>query len=234
MKIGVFDSGVGGLTVLRALLPRIANAEYLYLGDTARLPYGSKSQTTIARYAVSSSQFLDRPGLRIPRDRLQHRQRARPRRDPPDRRAARHSGRRRHRTRRRCRRRRHRHPRRPGDRNLGHRAEPRLRRRLPTLGLRASKRPARCSSRSSKKAGSTTPSPPRSSASISPNSISRPPKPASFPTRSFSAAPTIRCSAKSSKQPSANSGPASPRRSSTPPKPRPAKSSATRRHSRPR
>jgi glutamate racemase len=58
MKIGVFDSGIGGLTVLRALLPRIANAEYLYLGDTARLPYGSKSQSTIARYAVSSSQFL--------------------------------------------------------------------------------------------------------------------------------------------------------------------------------
>src|SRR5271165_6628474 len=58
MKIGVFDSGVGGLTVLRALLPRIDNAEYLYLGDTARLPYGSKSQATIARYAVSSSQFL--------------------------------------------------------------------------------------------------------------------------------------------------------------------------------
>jgi glutamate racemase len=58
MKIGVFDSGVGGLTVLRALLPRIAGAEYMYLGDTARLPYGSKSQATIARYAVSSSQFL--------------------------------------------------------------------------------------------------------------------------------------------------------------------------------
>jgi glutamate racemase len=58
MKIGVFDSGVGGLTVLRALLPRIANAEYLYLGDTARLPYGSKSQAIIARYAVSSTQFL--------------------------------------------------------------------------------------------------------------------------------------------------------------------------------
>jgi len=58
MKIGVFDSGVGGLTVLRALLPRLSTAEYLYLGDTARLPYGSKSQATIARYAVSSSQFL--------------------------------------------------------------------------------------------------------------------------------------------------------------------------------
>jgi glutamate racemase len=58
MKIGVFDSGVGGLTVLRALLPRIPGAKYLYLGDTARLPYGSKSHATIARYAVSSSQFL--------------------------------------------------------------------------------------------------------------------------------------------------------------------------------
>ncbi len=58
MKIGVFDSGVGGLTVLRALRPQIPNAEYLYLGDTARLPYGSKSQATIARYAVSSSRFL--------------------------------------------------------------------------------------------------------------------------------------------------------------------------------
>jgi glutamate racemase len=58
MNIGVFDSGVGGLTVLRALLPRVANAEYLYLGDTARLPYGSKSRATIARYAVSSAQFL--------------------------------------------------------------------------------------------------------------------------------------------------------------------------------
>jgi glutamate racemase len=62
MKLGVFDSGVGGLTVLRALLPGIPNAEYLYLGDTARLPYGSKSQATIARYAVSSSRFLIEQG----------------------------------------------------------------------------------------------------------------------------------------------------------------------------
>jgi len=58
MKIGVFDSGVGGLTVLRELLVAIPQAEYLYVGDTARLPYGSKSATTIARYAVSSVQFL--------------------------------------------------------------------------------------------------------------------------------------------------------------------------------
>jgi len=58
MKIGVFDSGVGGLTVLRELLTAIPQADYLYVGDTARLPYGSKSAATIARYAVSSVQFL--------------------------------------------------------------------------------------------------------------------------------------------------------------------------------
>ncbi len=56
--IAVFDSGFGGLTVLRALLPLIPGARYLYLGDTARLPYGAKSQQTIARYALSSAAFL--------------------------------------------------------------------------------------------------------------------------------------------------------------------------------
>ena len=56
--IAVFDSGFGGLTVLRALLPLIPGARFLYLGDTARLPYGAKSQQTIARYAVSSAAFL--------------------------------------------------------------------------------------------------------------------------------------------------------------------------------
>ena len=58
MNIGVFDSGFGGLTVLRELLAAIPQADYLYLGDTARLPYGSKSAATIARYAVSSVEFL--------------------------------------------------------------------------------------------------------------------------------------------------------------------------------
>ena len=58
MKIGVFDSGVGGLTVLRALLRKIPGADYLYLGDTARLPYGAKSRATVARYAASSAKFL--------------------------------------------------------------------------------------------------------------------------------------------------------------------------------
>ena len=58
LTIGVFDSGFGGLTVLRELLHLLPNARFIYLGDTARLPYGSKSQATIARYAVSSTRFL--------------------------------------------------------------------------------------------------------------------------------------------------------------------------------
>ena len=58
--IGVFDSGFGGLTVLRALIQRLPQARFAFLGDTARLPYGSKSRRTIARYAVQSAQFLVR------------------------------------------------------------------------------------------------------------------------------------------------------------------------------
>ena len=65
MNIGVFDSGFGGLTVLRALLPLIPSAHYIYLGDTARLPYGSKSHETIARYAVSSAKFLHEQGAEL-------------------------------------------------------------------------------------------------------------------------------------------------------------------------
>lgn len=58
--IGVFDSGFGGLTVLRALVHRLPQARFAFLGDTARLPYGSKSRRTIARYAVQSAEFLVR------------------------------------------------------------------------------------------------------------------------------------------------------------------------------
>ena len=58
--IGVFDSGFGGLTVLRALLRRFPRERFAFLGDTARLPYGSKSRRTIARYAAQSAQFLVR------------------------------------------------------------------------------------------------------------------------------------------------------------------------------
>ena len=58
--IGVFDSGFGGLTVLRALIEQLPRARFAFLGDTARLPYGSKSPRTIARYAQESAQFLVR------------------------------------------------------------------------------------------------------------------------------------------------------------------------------
>jgi len=64
--IGVFDSGFGGLTVLRALIARLPRARYAFLGDTARLPYGSKSRRTIARYAAESARFLvDRQGAQF-------------------------------------------------------------------------------------------------------------------------------------------------------------------------
>ena len=51
LPIGVFDSGVGGLTVLAALRRRLPGEDFIYLGDTARLPYGSKSAATVERYA---------------------------------------------------------------------------------------------------------------------------------------------------------------------------------------
>ena len=63
--IGVFDSGVGGLTVLRALLNRIPDADYLYFGDTARLPYGSKSAATVAHYAVGAVSYLQDQGAEL-------------------------------------------------------------------------------------------------------------------------------------------------------------------------
>ncbi|MFQ5678654.1 MAG: glutamate racemase [Gemmatimonadota bacterium] len=56
--VGVFDSGVGGLTVLRALRRRLPAEETLYLGDTARLPYGPKSADTVRRYALEAGEFL--------------------------------------------------------------------------------------------------------------------------------------------------------------------------------
>jgi glutamate racemase len=62
-RIGVFDSGVGGLTVLKELVSLLPAAEYFYFGDTARLPYGSKSVETVAKYAISSAKFLEARGI---------------------------------------------------------------------------------------------------------------------------------------------------------------------------
>jgi glutamate racemase len=56
--VGVFDSGVGGLTVLRALIEELPHEDFLYLGDTARLPYGTKSAETVARYSVRAAEAL--------------------------------------------------------------------------------------------------------------------------------------------------------------------------------
>src|SRR5436305_10949037 len=64
-SIGVFDSGFGGLTVLKALLELIPGANYLYFGDTARLPYGSKSAETVAKYAVEAARFLNQQGAQM-------------------------------------------------------------------------------------------------------------------------------------------------------------------------
>lgn len=63
--IGVFDSGFGGLTVLKALLELVPDADYAYFGDTARLPYGSKSVETVARYAVEAAHFLESQGAQM-------------------------------------------------------------------------------------------------------------------------------------------------------------------------
>ncbi len=63
--IGVFDSGVGGLTVLKELVALVPAADYLYFGDTARLPYGSKSVETVARYAISAARFLEEKKIEL-------------------------------------------------------------------------------------------------------------------------------------------------------------------------
>ena len=56
--LGVFDSGVGGLTVLRALRERLPDESLVYLGETARVPYGTKSAAVVTRYAQLNAAFL--------------------------------------------------------------------------------------------------------------------------------------------------------------------------------
>jgi glutamate racemase len=63
--IGIFDSGVGGLTVYRALHAQLPNERFVYLGDTARVPYGTKSLATVERYAVENAQFLATHGIKL-------------------------------------------------------------------------------------------------------------------------------------------------------------------------
>lgn len=63
--IGIFDSGLGGLTTVRALMQKLPGYDILYYGDTARMPYGSKSPETVCRYAVENTEFLIRNGAKI-------------------------------------------------------------------------------------------------------------------------------------------------------------------------
>ena len=65
LPIGIFDSGVGGLTVYRALHDRLPDEHFIYLGDTARVPYGTKSLATVERYAIENSQFLASRGIKM-------------------------------------------------------------------------------------------------------------------------------------------------------------------------
>ncbi|MEP6707445.1 MAG: glutamate racemase [Pyrinomonadaceae bacterium] len=65
LPIGIFDSGVGGLTVYRALHERLPDEHFVYLGDTARVPYGTKSLATVERYAVENARFLEARGIKL-------------------------------------------------------------------------------------------------------------------------------------------------------------------------
>ena len=63
--IGVFDSGVGGLTVLKELMQKLPKENFIYLGDTAHLPYGEKSQESIIRYSIDNTLFLIKKNVKM-------------------------------------------------------------------------------------------------------------------------------------------------------------------------
>ncbi len=63
--IGIFDSGIGGLTVARALMDHLPGYDIVYFGDTARTPYGSKSSKTVIDYSMEDSEFLIQQGAKI-------------------------------------------------------------------------------------------------------------------------------------------------------------------------
>ena len=65
LPIGVFDSGVGGLTVLKALREKLPHEDLIYLGDTARLPYGTKSPASISRYACQATRLLQERDIKL-------------------------------------------------------------------------------------------------------------------------------------------------------------------------
>jgi len=65
LPVGIFDSGVGGLTVLKAIRSKLPHENFVYLGDTARLPYGTKSPASIIRYAIQATRQLQEEGIKL-------------------------------------------------------------------------------------------------------------------------------------------------------------------------
>jgi len=63
--IGIFDSGIGGLTVLKEIITALPDEDTLYLGDTARLPYGTKSEETVIKYSVENTRFLLKYNIKL-------------------------------------------------------------------------------------------------------------------------------------------------------------------------
>jgi glutamate racemase len=63
--IGIFDSGIGGLTVVREILRQLPNEHVLYFGDSARVPYGNKTAETVTRFSIENTQFLVRRGVKF-------------------------------------------------------------------------------------------------------------------------------------------------------------------------
>lgn len=63
--IGIFDSGIGGLTVLKAMNKMLPHERLVYLGDTARVPYGNKSKETIIRYSIENTRFLMKHDIKL-------------------------------------------------------------------------------------------------------------------------------------------------------------------------
>ena len=65
MAIGIFDSGIGGLTVLKEVRRKLPKEDIIYLGDTARVPYGIRSPQTVIKYSVSNTDFLLKQNIKL-------------------------------------------------------------------------------------------------------------------------------------------------------------------------
>lgn len=70
--IGVFDSGVGGLTVVKELMKVLPNEDIIYFGDTGRVPYGTRSRETVLKYAAEDIAFLEKNNVKMIIGRMRH------------------------------------------------------------------------------------------------------------------------------------------------------------------